>query len=103
MDVDLPRDSAVSGPQKALLQHMRDRLADVDARECRTCSDPAFDVSISNTSDEYQRCRADKHENGKLWSKAARLKYILTVSTVDSEVTARLTFRHDLCFFFPSS
>jgi hypothetical protein len=81
----------------------RDRPADMDVRECRTCSDRAFDVSISSTSDEYQRCRAGKHENRKLWSKAARLKYfkyILTVS-VDSEVTARLAFRHNLCFFSP--
>jgi hypothetical protein len=65
-DVNLPHDSAVSIREKNLIQHMQDRLAHVDVQ----VRERAFDISLSNDSNECRRCRSDKHDNGKKWPNA---------------------------------
>jgi hypothetical protein len=70
MTADLPGDSAVSPREKTLLQNVRQHLADIKVHECSTCCERGFDIKHRNESTECQRCQADKHHEGKLWSNA---------------------------------
>jgi hypothetical protein len=61
---DLPQESALTVREKTIVRRMRDRLADIDMLGCRTCRERAFNISISNASNECTRCRpSPSHRN----------------------------------------